>query len=60
MDGSLEADAKNSGPATTDNGGRHQGSVDAGHAIGVSVEGELVALALLETARARLIDGHGL
>ena len=58
MDGSLEADAKT--PASFEyNVHVTQQVVEAAHAVGVSVEGELGCLGSLETGEAGEEDGGG-
>ncbi|MEY2975886.1 MAG: class II fructose-bisphosphate aldolase [Prochlorotrichaceae cyanobacterium] len=58
MDGSLEADAKT--PASYEyNVAVTAKVVEAAHALGVSVEGELGCLGSLETGMGEAEDGHG-
>jgi fructose-bisphosphate aldolase class II len=58
MDGSLEADAKT--PASYEyNVAVTSKVVEAAHALGVSVEGELGCLGSLETGKGEAEDGHG-
>ncbi|QXX75061.1 class II fructose-bisphosphate aldolase [Methylovirgula sp. HY1] len=58
MDGSLEADAKT--PASYQYNVEITGRVvDAAHAVGASVEGELGVLGSLETGSGEKEDGHG-
>jgi fructose-bisphosphate aldolase class II len=58
MDGSLEADAKT--PASYEyNVAVTSKVVEAAHALGVSVEGELGCLGSLETGMGEAEDGHG-
>jgi len=58
MDGSLEEDGKT--PASYEyNVAVTKSVVDAAHAVGVSVEGELGCLGSLETGEGEKEDGHG-
>ncbi len=58
MDGSLEADGKT--PSSFEyNANITRKVVDAAHAIGVSVEGEIGVIGSLETGAGEAEDGHG-